>query len=616
MQEFLTCTEDCHCKCSSLPRLDSTLLGAMSQIRRTVFAAHVAVQWPVFHEFIQLISEMHVTRAQAYGDRQAGNCFFSSVVTGRSMAPVQATQQPRRRAARAGIVAMLVGVLGLVYLRPVVASLSGTSRRGKLAFFGAGFSALRRQHRLTKVTGLTPTTGAALVQTQAAAVIVAAEEAKNNSLPKKLMDIYTLTEKEIEDFLQTQLKQPRYRAKQVYAWLYQRGATSFEVMNDLPKALRAGLAEHFSLGCLEMAFEQVSKDGTIKRAYRLADGQLIESVLMPYEDGRRTACISSQAGCAMGCAFCQTGQMGFARQLTDAEIFQQALFFSRDLAKEGLYRLSNVVFMGEGEPLNNRKMVFSAVRRLNSDLKIGARHITVSTVGLAPRIRDLADTVDDLQGEGGLLSQIKLAVSLHATTDRERTAIMPVNKRFPVADLMSACQYYVQRTNRRISFEWALISGQNDSPKVADELGQLLAPLKGKCHVNVINVNPTTGFDGKPGGKASMERFLNILNEDWGIPATMRVRRKVYARFKPGSYSLPFLFVLVPYLRGFVFREICRNNLNEDWGGSGDQEGEEEERDFLGSIFPFLYMTFLASLSFTSLLRRPVIFVGYFSWPP
>ena len=422
--------------------------------------------------------------------------------------------------------AMLVSVLGLACLRPVVAraASSAASRRGALAFFSAGSTAPRRQHRLP-VAGAGPRTGAALVQRRAAAVTVAAAEATDAAVPKKLVDIYTLTEKEIEEFLQTELKQPRYRAKQVYAWLYQRGATSFDDMNDLPKALRAGLAEHFALGCLEVAFEQVSKDGTIKRAYRLADGQLIEAVLMPYEDGRRTACISSQAGCAMGCAFCQTGQMGFARQLTDAEIFQQALLFSRDLAKEGLYRLSNVVFMGEGEPLNNRKQVFSAVRRLNSDLKIGARHITVSTVGLVPRIRDLADTVDDLEGDGALLSQIKLAVSLHATTDRERTAIMPVNKRFPIGELMSACQYYVQRTNRRISFEWALISGQNDSPKVADELGRLLAPLKGKCHVNVINVNPTTGFDGKPGGKVAMERFLNILNDDWGIPATMRVSK-------------------------------------------------------------------------------------------
>jgi len=455
--------------------------------------------------------------------------------------------------------AMLVGVLGLACLRPVVAraASSTASRRGALAFFSAGSTAPRRQHRLP-VAGAGPRTGAALVQTRAAAVTIAAAETVDAT--EKLKDIYTLTEQEIEEFLQTELKQPRYRAKQVYAWLYQRGATSFDDMNDLPKALRAGLAEHFALGCLEVAFEQVSKDGTIKRAYRLADGQLIESVLMPYEDGRRTACISSQAGCAMGCAFCQTGQMGFARQLTDAEIFQQALLFSRDLAKEGLYRLSNVVFMGEGEPLNNRKQVFSAVRRLNSDLKIGARHITVSTVGLVPRIRDLADTVDDLEGEGGLLSQIKLAVSLHATTDRGRTAIMPVNKRFPIAELMSACQYYVQRTNRRISFEWALISGQNDSPKVADELGRLLAPLKGKCHVNVINVNPTTGFDGKPGGKASMERFLNILNEDWGIPATMRVSWRGGCVLRLLSISV-FLFFF-PCLSFYFLFVVCCFSLS------------------------------------------------------
>lgn len=453
------------------------------------------------------------------------------------MVPVQQSQQqqhqPRRERASAGavavqvrVLAMLVGVLGLAALRPVVAASPLVSRRGTLAFFAANSIAPRRHHRRPSQHGQQRV---ALMQTRAAAVTIAAEatDAATPSTPKKLVDIYTLTEKEIGEFLQTELKQPRYRAKQVYAWLYQRGATSFEEMNDLPKALRAGLAEHFALGCLEVAFEQVSKDGTIKRAYRLNDGQLIESVLMPYEDGRRTACISSQAGCAMGCAFCQTGQMGFARQLTDAEIFQQALFYSRDLAKEGSYRLSNVVFMGEGEPLNNRKQVFNAVRRLNADLGIGARHITVSTVGLVPRIRDLADTVDDLEGEGGLLSQIKLAVSLHATTDRERTAIMPVNKRFPIAELMSACQYYVQRTNRRISFEWALISGQNDSPKVADELGRLLAPLKGKCHVNVINVNPTTGFTGKPGSKEAMIKFLNILNEDWGIPSTMRVRRGI-----------------------------------------------------------------------------------------
>lgn len=197
-------------------------------------------------------------------------------------------------------------------------------------------------------------------------------------------DIYQMSEQEIEAYLKDHLNQPKYRAKQIYNWLYTRGASSFEEMNDLPKALRAGLTDHFKLGMMEVAFEQKSKDGTIKRAYRLADNQLIEAVLMPYEDGRRTACISSQCGCAMGCVFCVTGQNGMGRQLTDAEIFQQALFFSRDLAKEGL-RLSNVVFMGEGEPLNNRKAVFNAVRKLNRELGIGARHITISTVGLVPR---------------------------------------------------------------------------------------------------------------------------------------------------------------------------------------------------------------------------------------
>ncbi|TFJ85134.1 hypothetical protein NSK_003557 [Nannochloropsis salina CCMP1776] len=417
------------------------------------------------------------------------------------------------------LLAMLIGALGSTVLRPRTL----TACRSSSAFFvSTGVSSIRRWQSAVPGRAYPPR------PTQAKAVAVPAAAETDNTvvsrLPSTLADIYALSEQELCGFLQDTLHQPKYRAKQVHAWLYQRGAASFEEMSDLPKSLRLGLAEHFKLGCLEVAFEQVSKDGTVKRAYRLADGQLIEAVLMPYEDGRRTACISSQAGCAMGCVFCQTGQMGFARQLTESEIFEQALLFSRDLTKGG-ERLSNVVFMGEGEPLNNRRQVFGAVRRLNADLGIGARHITVSTVGLAPRIRDLADAVDDPEGEGALLSQIKVAVSLHATRDAERTAIMPVNRRFPIAELMAACQYYVQRTNRRLSFEWALISGQNDSPQVANELGRLLSPLKGKCHVNVINVNPTTGFEGQPGSKAAMDRFLNILNEDWGIPATMRVRR-------------------------------------------------------------------------------------------
>lgn len=200
---------------------------------------------------------------------------------------------------------------------------------------------------------------------------------------------------------------------------------------------------------------------------------------------------------------------------------------------------------GEGEPLNNRIAVKKAIRRLNTDLGIGARHITVSTVGLAPRIRDLADD------EEGLFTQIKLAVSLHAATDAERSALMPVNKRFNLDELLDAVQYYVQRTNRRVTFEYALIAGQNDRAKTARELGQLLAPLKGRCHVNVIPVNPTgkcvdsvacprrswwfslsnhkstDKFDGRPSDKVAVTRFCNILEEDYGIPATVRIRRGI-----------------------------------------------------------------------------------------
>ena len=285
--------------------------------------------------------------------------------------------------------------------------------------------------------------------------------------------------------------QPAYRIKQIERWIYDRGVTDFSGMKDLPKDLRSRLAEFYSVGVLKLVTEQVSKDGTRKRAYALHDGQLIESVLMPYNDGRRTACISSQAGCGMGCTFCATGQMGFSRQLTAAEIFEQAQAFSAELKQQG-QRLSNVVFMGMGEPLANYDNVLAAVRRINTDLGIGARHITVSTVGLAPRIRKLAE--EDLQ--------VGLAVSLHQTTDEKRSALMPVNKRYPLEELLAACRHYIARTNRRISFEWALIRGQTDTPETAHELGALLRGML--CHVNVIPLNPTSDFHGKPTSKVGI----------------------------------------------------------------------------------------------------------------
>jgi 23S rRNA (adenine2503-C2)-methyltransferase len=267
------------------------------------------------------------------------------------------------------------------------------------------------------------------------------------------------------------------------------------------------------LGELELATEQNSLDGTVKRLYRLPDGQMIESVLMPYDDDRRTACISTQAGCAMGCVFCATGQMGFARHLTETEIFEQALMFARDLEVEG-ERLSNVVLMGMGEPFHNYDATMAAVRRLMNDLGIGARHITVSTVGLVPMIRRF--------GDEGL--QVKLAISLHAATDEERSALLPVNRRYPLSELMEACRYYIEKTGRRVTFEWTAIQGQNDTPEQAHALGKLLKGML--CHVNIIPLNPTGGYVYGPSAAERIDRFVAIL-EEYGVPATVRVRRGI-----------------------------------------------------------------------------------------
>ncbi|GIL12104.1 MAG: putative dual-specificity RNA methyltransferase RlmN [Chloroflexota bacterium] len=307
--------------------------------------------------------------------------------------------------------------------------------------------------------------------------------------------------------------EPRFRANQVREWLYDKRVSSFDEMRNLPKKLRDRLKTETTLGVLAPVSEQASHDGTLKRLYRLPDGQMIESVLMPYDDDRRTACISTQAGCAMGCVFCATGQMGFARHLTAAEIFEQAVLFARELEAQG-ERLSNVVLMGMGEPFHNYDESLAAVRRLMDDLGIGARHITVSTVGLAPMIRRFADE--------GL--QVRLAISLHAATDEERSALLPVNKRWPLAELMAACREYVEKTGRRISFEWTAIQGENDTPEQARALGKLLKGLL--CHVNIIPLNPTGGYAHGPSAADRVDRFAAILGE-YGVPATVRVRRGI-----------------------------------------------------------------------------------------
>lgn len=326
------------------------------------------------------------------------------------------------------------------------------------------------------------------------------------------VDIYSLNQEQLTETL-AGWGEARFRAKQIWTWLYDRRAASFEAMHNLARPLRDRLSAEFTLGVLELETELSSSDGTVKRLYRLHDGQLIESVLMEYDDERRTACISTQAGCAMGCVFCATGQMGFARHLTADEIFEQALFFARDLEARG-DRLSNVVLMGMGEPFHNYDASIAAVRRLMSDLGIGARHITISTVGLVPMIQRFA--------EEGL--QVRLAVSLHAATDAERDALLPVNKRYPLIDLIAACHEYVAKSGRRLSFEWTLIQGENDTPAQAHALGSLLRGLS--CHVNVIPLNPTGGFAGGPSAPLRIDDFIGILAE-YGIPATMRVRRGI-----------------------------------------------------------------------------------------
>jgi len=326
------------------------------------------------------------------------------------------------------------------------------------------------------------------------------------------VNLYDATLPDLQAFLKD-LGQPSFRAKQVHKWLYEKGVVDVDQMTDLPKALRGRLREAATIGALEVRTEQKSKDGTRKRLYALPSGHLVESVLMSYRDGRRTACISSQAGCAMGCVFCATGQMGFGRNLTPGEIFEQAARYAAELQQQG-ERLSNVVLMGMGEPFHNYDAVMVAIRRLMSDLGIGARRITVSTVGLVPAIRRFA-------GEG---LQVGLAISLHAADDDERSSLMPVNRRWPIAELMAACRDYVDATGRRVTFEWALIAGENDDPDTARRLGRLLKGLP--AHVNLIPLNPTRGYGGEATVEERARAFVDALGE-LGIPATLRVRRGI-----------------------------------------------------------------------------------------
>ncbi|HEY73596.1 MAG: 23S rRNA (adenine(2503)-C(2))-methyltransferase [Anaerolineaceae bacterium 4572_32.2] len=307
--------------------------------------------------------------------------------------------------------------------------------------------------------------------------------------------------------------EPAYRARQLWEWLYVHLAADFDQMTNLPKPLRERLAAETTTGALPVVDTARSAGGkTRKDLLRLADGETVEAVLMRYER-RRTACISTQVGCAVGCPFCATGQAGFRRDLTSGEIVAQALYFARQLQAER-DRLTNVVLMGMGEPLLNYESSLAAIRRLMDDggFNLGQRHITLSTVGIVPGIEQLAG--EDLQ--------ITLAVSLHAATDALRDQLVPINRRYRLDALFEACYGYVERTGRRVSFEWALIEGVNDAPEQARALAARLVGLL--AHVNLIPLNPTQGYSGSPSSNTTLDAFTAELDR-FHVPYTLRVRR-------------------------------------------------------------------------------------------
>ncbi len=320
-----------------------------------------------------------------------------------------------------------------------------------------------------------------------------------------------LTLPELEARLQD-WQEPVYRARQVWDWAYRQGATQFAQMTNLPAALRRRLESHFALTPFEPVAEHLSADGqTRKLALRLADGEIIESVWMRYET-RESVCVSTQAGCAMGCVFCATGQSGLRRNLTAGEIVGQVLAFARLLAPQS--RVTNVVFMGMGEPFANYDAVWKAVSILMdpAGLGLGARHIVISTVGLIPGIRRFAQE----------RSQVRLAVSLHAPDDALRDRLVPVNRAYPIGPLMDAIRDYVKLTGRRVTFEYALIAGVNDSPEQAQALAALLRGLP--AHVNLIPLNPVADSPWRPSPRDRVRRFQAVLDER-GIPCTVRLGR-------------------------------------------------------------------------------------------
>lgn len=327
-------------------------------------------------------------------------------------------------------------------------------------------------------------------------------------LTEQKKQLYDMKLEELEQWI-SELGQPKFRAKQIVNWIYNKRAVSIDEMSDLPAAFRKELKQKAVLGTMKEVTRQVSKDGTIKILLELHDKSTVETVLMPHNYGN-SVCVSSQVGCRMGCTFCASTLGGLIRNLTAGEIMEQVMFFQRMLDQTD-QRVSSIVLMGSGEPLENYEaaMKFIDVVSAAETLHIGSRHITVSTSGLVPAIRRLADEK----------RQITLAISLHSPFDDLRSSMMPINRAWNIEQLIDACRYYWDQTGRRLTFEYALIGGVNDDLKHARALAELLGDLP--CHVNLIPVNyvPERNYQRTP--KDEIRAFQTELNR-LGINATVR----------------------------------------------------------------------------------------------
>jgi 23S rRNA (adenine2503-C2)-methyltransferase len=324
-----------------------------------------------------------------------------------------------------------------------------------------------------------------------------------------MRDIKELDIKELETAFAV-LGQERFHAWQVYSWIHRKGIMDFSAMSNLSTGLRRALTKEFFIRSLSLAEKLNSADGTQKLLFKLKDANFIEAVIIPAEN-RVTGCVSTQAGCKYACGFCASGRLGFKRNLTTGEIIEEVLFLKNNSQD---HKLTHLVFMGTGEPLDNYDNLLKAVRIINSaeGLNIGARRITISTCGIIPGI-------ERLSREG---IQVELSVSLHASDEKTRSLLMPVNKIYPLKELLAACRGYVAKTNRQITFEYILIKGVNSDLQNAKRLGKLLLGLN--CKVNLIVYNPAADFKAAPPGKQEILMFKGCFLKS-GINVTLRKSR-------------------------------------------------------------------------------------------